>query len=146
MKTNLFMLLMFLCISTFSQSTKPLVKFEATEEANPQMGVTWDFSYTEKKFPLNVEFDGKVLNMFYDSGKVFEKIEVISFEKKEQKAKDKFGVNYEYYILKVIRRGLDAYIILEKAVSPNYKTNTVKIPYYTNFGEFSSYWYFQEYI
>ena len=145
MKSNLFILLMFLCCSSFSQTPQFLVKFKATEEANPTFSKAWDFNYTEKKYPLNVEFDGKILNMFYDDGKVFDKIDVISFEKKERKAKDKFGVNYEAYILKVIQQGFDAYVILEKAISPNYTTNTVKIPYYDNFGEVKSYWYFQEF-
>ncbi len=145
MKENIVILLMFLCIGAFSQTPQYLVKFKATDKANVEMGVYWDFKYAEQKFPLNIDFDGKVLNMIYESGNEFLKIEVISFEKKEEKAKDKLGVNYEVYILKVIYQGFDAYIIIEIKNSSNYSIKTLKIPYYDKFGEVKSYRYFQEF-
>ena len=143
MKTTLITLLILISFALFAQPSKPLVKFRATEEATPAVGVSWDFNYTAKKFPLDIDFDGKVLNMIYEGGKVLERINVISFERILEK--DKSGSSIETFTLKVDRKPFVGYIIIEKKVSSTYSTNTVKIPYIDKYGQVRSYWYYQEF-
>ena len=143
MKTTLITLLILISCTSFAQQSKSLIKFRATEEASPMLGVKWDFNYIEKKFPLDIDFDGKVLNMIYVGGEVLERIDVISFERIVEK--DKAGTSIETFTLKVNRKPFIAYIIIEKKVSSTNLIKTIKIPYIDKHGQVWSYWYYQEF-
>lgn len=84
MKTLITLLFATFSLLCFSQTELP-IKFKVNEEADVWIGRAWDFSYTPLKYPINVSFDGKILNMVYDDGKSFWNIDIISYERKEKK-------------------------------------------------------------
>ena len=142
MKTANLLILLMLSLSVFSQNSTFLIKFKATEEANPSIGKDWDFSFKTLNTPLIVEFDGKVLNMYYENGKRYLKLNVLSYNKLDKTNGDK--IESETYTLKTDRDGFINYIIIEKKYSFNTITE-IRIPFVDKFGQIQSYWYYQEF-
>ena len=142
MKTTNLLILLMLSLPVFSQNSNFLIKFKATEEANPWIGKNWDFSFKTLNTPLVIEFDGKVLNMYYENGKRYLKLNVLSYNKLDKSTGDK--IESETYTLKTDRDGFINYIIIEKKYSFNTITE-IRIPFVDKSGQTQSYWYYQDF-
>lgn len=136
---------LFICASLigYSQNSNIDIKFKANEEADIWIGKAWDYSYSQLKNPINVDFNGKLLKMYYDNGKVFWETDIISYERKEKKNYDK--LEEEVYILKIEDKGFIQYLVIEKYYSYGYVTTQIKIPYVSDTGEIMSYHYYQQF-
>lgn len=80
---------LFLILFFESGIAQDIVRFKANETADVILGKEWNYNYEEMKKPLNIDFDGKRLKLFYDSGTVYLELQVISYEKKEKSDYDK---------------------------------------------------------
>jgi len=143
MKKLLVLILIVNTYSVFAQDSDISIKFKANEEANVWIGKEWDFNYTPLNSPINVEFNGKKLKMYYDNGNIFMEIDVINYQRKEKKNYDK--LEKEAYILKIEDRGFIQYLIIEKTYSYGSVYSQIKIPFVTDTGETMSYHYYQEF-
>lgn len=143
MKKLLTLFMILISLTAFSQSSDIKIKFKANEEADVWIGKAWDYSYTKLKNPINVEFDGEKLKMYYDSGKIFWEQDIISFEHKEKKNYDK--LESEVYILKIVKNELIQYVLIERTYSYGDITTKIKIPFVHDTGEIMSYHYYQEF-
>jgi len=143
MKKIIVLLLLVTSVYSFGQDSNISIKFKANEDANVWIGKEWDFSYTPLKSPINVEFNGKKLKMYYDDGKIFWEISVISYQRKEKKNYDK--LEKEAYILKIEDKGFVQYLIIEKSYSYGDVHTQIKIPFVTDTGETMSYHYYQQF-
>ena len=141
MKTILLVSFLILFNYSFSQTTKPLINFKATESANPWIGKDWTFTFEEMKHPMNIEFDGKTINMYYDSGTSFLNKVVESYEKKEVNNYGK--IESIAYVLKMNDEGYTTYWVIEKKFKATYTVTELRRPYISKLGEVSSYWYYQ---
>lgn len=136
-------------ISFNSYAQKPNISFKATEQANVWLGKEWNFKWTEMKSPLNVEFNGDFLNIYYDSGKIFDKVDVISFEKKEVKNNYTSKVEGHTYELETRNEKTQVieYIILRTKLygyKEGIESYTLEIPFYSkDEKKLYSYWYYQ---
>jgi hypothetical protein len=127
-------------LQLYSQTELP-IKFKVTEEANVWIGKEWDLNFKTMKSPINVDFDGKKLAMYYESGKIFLEIDIISYERKERKNYDR--LENEVFILKIEKKGFIQYIIINKSYSILDTIITeLKIPYVHDTGETMSYNYY----
>lgn len=139
-------LLLFLILNThfcLSQSQDLPIKFKANEEANVWIGKEWSYEFEKMTKPLNVEFDGQILKIYYDSGKVYLQENVLSFQRKEKRNYDK--LEDEAYILKIEEGGFIQYIVIEKSyLFSDRVIPIIKIPFVSDTGEVMSYWYYQE--
>ncbi len=127
----------------YSQSEKLPIKFKANEEAEVWIGKAWDYSYNKLKNPINIEFNGEKLKMYYDSGKIYWEIKVISYERKEKKNFDE--LEKETYTLKIEDKGIIKYLVIEKSYSYGDVSTEIKIPFVSDTGVIMSYHYFQEF-
>jgi hypothetical protein len=142
MKTFISILFILVSLQGFTQTELP-IKFKANEDAVVWIGKTWDYSYSPLKNPINVEFDGKQLKMYYDSGKVFWETDIISYERKEKKNYDK--LEKEAFILKIEDKGYVQYLVIEKSYSYGSIITKIKIPYVSDIGETMNYHYYQQF-
>jgi hypothetical protein len=125
----------------FSQTNLP-IKFKAKVEYSKSLGKKGS-EFEDLKSPLNIEFDGKTLSMYYDTGKKWmEKTKVISYIRKEHKVYDR--LESEVYIIKLEIDNFEQYYIIEKKYSSIGDYFLIKIPIYLNDGIVFSYVYFIE--
>jgi hypothetical protein len=143
MKKLLTLFMIFISLSAFSQSSDIKIKFKANEEAEVWLGKEWDYSFNKMKNPINVEFDGKKLKMYYDSGKIFWEQDIISFEHKEKKNYDK--LESEVYILKIEKKKFIQYVLIKKTYSYGDTITQIKIPFVHDTGEIMCYHIYQEF-
>ncbi|MBT3385771.1 MAG: hypothetical protein HN778_05865 [Prolixibacteraceae bacterium] len=127
----------------FSQDENFQIKFKANEDIEVWIGKTWDYSYNQLKNPINVEFNGKTLKMYYDTGEIFWEINAISYERKEKKSYDK--LEKEVFIIKIEKKGFIQYLVIEKSYSYGDISTQIKIPFVTDTGETMNYHYYQEF-
>lgn len=142
MKTITSILLLLVSLQGFTQTTLP-IKFKANEDADVWIGKAWDYSYKTLKNPINVEFDGNQLKMYYNSGKIFWETDIISYERKEKKNYDK--LEKEAFILKFEDKGYIQYLVIEKSYAYGSVSTQIKIPYVSDTGETMSYHYYQQF-
>lgn len=138
--------LIFLILVVYFSSelmAQEIVKFTANESANVSLGKEWDFQFIKMKHPLNVLFDGKILKLFYDDGKVYSEDTVVSFEKKEKSDYDK--KTGEIYVLKIEENKMFLYIIIENRLVYDQWVQTIKMPHYSKNNEFISYTNYQHF-
>lgn len=138
---SILILTIFCSITAIGQDVN--IKFKANEKASVTLGRKWDFSYETLNSKINVEFNGKTLHMFYDSGKEYWKTNVISYERKESK---EYGeLKEEFFILKIKEKGYIKYIIIEKDYDTLYEDilYQIQIPYVSKTGQILSYTYYQ---
>lgn len=131
---------LFLILFFESGIAQDIVRFKANETADVILGKEWNYNYEEMKKPLNIDFDGKRLKLFYDSGTIYLELPVISYEKKEKSDYDK--KTGELFALKVEREDVIQYIIIERTLVYEKWINTIKIPYYSK-KELFQYTYYQ---
>jgi hypothetical protein len=142
MKKQLLIILLLNSLLAYSQTTIP-IKFKVTENADVQIGKDWDFSYTPLNTPINVNFDGKVFKMIYETGKVYFESPVISYEQKQKKVS--VGMKKDLTILKINDHGYIQYIIIEYTYTISSEDNhfTLMKPTILDDGLVFGYWYFQ---
>lgn len=120
------------------------IKFKANEKANPWIGKEWDFSYEELKSPINVEFDGKNLNMYYDTDKKFLETNVVRYEYKENKEYDK--LKSKIYILETINKhGFTEYLLIEITYNFGDILYEIQLPFMDQKGIIMSYSRYQQF-
>ena len=125
----------------FSQSFNLPIKFQATESSEMTMGKAWDFSFTKSNEPMNISFDGKVLKMYFSSGRKYLEKKIISYQKKEKKDYDK--TTSIAYILKTMDSGFIEYIILKREFDI-LNISEIQIPILTPLGMTYSYIIYQK--
>lgn len=123
-----------------SQSA-PLIKFRVTEKSESKIGEEWDFSYEELRTPMIIEFDGQILNMYYENGNKYYKVIVQSYNKRDVIKRDRKEA--EVYTLKVEEKGLVNYIIIVKNFLILDIVNEIRLPYVDENGQTQMYWLFQ---
>jgi hypothetical protein len=140
---NIITLIILLCsLNLISQNSEVNIKFKVSKEAEIWIGKAWDYTYTEMKTPINVDFDGNNLKMIYDSGKVYWKTNILSYEIKETKQAGE--LERETFILKIEDGGFIQYLIIEKSYSYGEIKSEIKLPWVAKTGQTMSYHYFQE--
>ena len=117
------------------------ITFKADAVAKVWFGKAWNGEYEKMdgSSAKNIVFDGKVLNIYFDSGRTFWKTNVISYQKKEDK--NSYEVKKISYILKIKDEGYIKYVIISKDFD-NYYTD-IRIPYLDKLGEVFLYNYYQ---
>jgi hypothetical protein len=141
MKHLLLVVLLSHILFNLSAQEKPIIKFKANETADVIIGKEWNFEYEQMKWPLNVEFYGTKLKLFYDDGKIYSEDTVLSFDKKEKNDYDK--KTGEIYSLKINNDNMIQYIIIEKRLISESWMYVIKIPNFDKNKEFFSYRYYE---
>ena len=108
MKKLIFVFFALISISAYSQNLP--IKFTANEKTYKTLGEQWDPQYTPLNNKMDVEFDGKVLKMVYETGKEYWITEVADYKVIEKKNLD--GDLEKRYILTVIYNGYTQYILI----------------------------------
>jgi|VirMetMinimDraft_7_1064189.scaffolds.fasta_scaffold83796_2 hypothetical protein len=85
----------------YAFTQKVNIKFQATEETSEWIRKEWKSDWNEMKSPINIEFNGEVLKMYYNSGKLFGQYTVASYEKKDAKNEHSPTITGEIYTLEV---------------------------------------------
>ncbi len=119
----------------------PLIKFRVTEKSESKIGEEWDFSYEELRTPMIIEFDGQILNMYYENGNKYYKVIVQSYNKRDVIKRDRKEA--EVYTLKVEEKGLVNYIIIVKNFLILDIVNEIRLPYVDENGQTQMYWLYQ---
>jgi hypothetical protein len=140
MKNTILFILTFCFVS--GVMAQEIIRFKANETADVFLGKDWDFHFEKMKDPLNVVFDGKTLNIYYDNGEVYSEDKIVSFEKKGKNDYDK--KTGEIYILK-IENTITKYVIIENSLYSGGWVQTIKIPYFSKNNELFSYTYYQHF-
>lgn len=81
----------------YAFTQKANVKFQTTEKVAEWLGKEWKSDWEEMKNPINIEFNGEILKMYYNSGNVFGQHAVNSYAKNEYST----TVTEEIYTLEV---------------------------------------------
>jgi len=144
MKKIFTILLIFSSLIGFSQNSDPIIKFKANASAEVWIGREWDLNFDQLNNPLNIEFDGKKLKMYYDNGMVYWEQDVLNFDHKEKRTNDR--LENEVYILEIERNEFIQYLIIEKQYfSFGEPITQIKIPFFSDIGQITNYRYFQEF-
>lgn len=141
---NLFLIIVTVLIGLQLQAQELPIKFKANEKAETWIGKDWDFSYDKLKFPINVEFDGNNLKMYYDTGKNFLEKDIINYQYKENKEYD--NLKNKVYILETKNKhSFTEYIVIQVTYDFGEVYYEIKLPFMDQTGIIMSYSRYQQF-
>lgn len=131
----------FFCFTTFGQ----IIKFTATDKANINFYEKFDVetAYKPLNTPLKVSFDGKNLNLIYESGKIYGAWIIENYIKIPADSKEIYILTYKHKDIK-LNSDFYMYITITKTLLWGEYSYNIKIPMMTN-GIIGSYISFEKF-